>query len=77
MGYTIFHEGKGAREESDYFLLGICQVAGVKVAGCHIGLELLMSIKVGTRSDARREEPAPQFSHPHGRHMASEFLPNC
>jgi len=48
--------------DSDCFHLGVCQVAGIKVAGCHIGLELLKPIEVGTRCDAGIEEPTPRFS---------------
>jgi len=49
-------------EESDCFHLGLCQVARVKVADCHIGLELLTPIEVGTRCDAGIEEPAAPFT---------------
>jgi len=62
MGNPIFHRPKGASEDMNYFHLGVCQVTGVKVAGCHIGLELLTPIEVGTRCDAVIEEPAPRFS---------------
>jgi len=62
VGDAIFHRSKGVSKDSDCFHLGVCQVAGVKVAGCHIGLELLMPIDVRTRCDARIEEPAPRFS---------------
>jgi len=64
LGDAIFHGRKGASEESDCFHLGVCQVTGVKFAGCHIGLELLTPIEVGTRCDAGIEEPAPRFSIP-------------
>jgi len=56
------HGWKGASEDSDCSHLGICQVTGVKVTGCHIGLELLTPIEEGTRCDTGIEEPAPQFS---------------
>jgi len=62
VGDPIFHTWKGAREDSDCFHLGVCQVTGVKVVGSHIGLELLTPIVVGTRCDTRIEEPAPRFS---------------
>jgi len=62
VGDVIFHGRKGANEDTDCFHLGICQVTGVKVEGCHIGLELLTPIEVGTRCDARIEEHAPRFS---------------
>jgi len=61
-GDVIFHGRKGAREDSDYFHLRVCQVTGVKVAGCHIRLELLTPIAGGNRCDAGIEEPAPRFS---------------
>ena len=38
VGDAILHGRKGASEDSDWFYLGVCQVTGVKVAGCHIGL---------------------------------------
>jgi len=62
VGDAIFHGRKGASEDSDCFHLGVCQVTGVKVAGCHIGLELLTPIEVGTRCDAGIEESALRFS---------------
>jgi len=62
VGDAIFHGWKGASEVSCCFHLGVCQGAGVKVAGCHIGLELLTPISVGTRCDAGIEEPARRFS---------------
>jgi len=62
VGDTIFHGRNGASEDSDWFHLGVCQVTGVKVAGCHIGLELPTPIEGGTRCDAVIEEPAPRFS---------------
>ena len=58
---TIFHRLKGASEDSDCIHLGVCQVAGVKVAGCHIGLELLMPTNIGARCNAGIEEPIPRF----------------
>jgi len=60
--HLIFHRRKGASEGSHCLHLGICPVTGVKVAGGHIGLELLTPIEVGTRCDAGIKEPAPQFS---------------
>ena len=62
VGDAISHGWKGASEDSDCFHLGVCQVTGVKVAGCHIGLELLTPIEVGTRYDPGIEEPAPRSS---------------
>ena len=62
MGNAIFQGQKGASEDSDCFHLGVCQVSGVNVTGCHIGLELLTPIEVGNRCDSRIEEPAPRFS---------------
>jgi len=59
---AIFHGRKGTSENSNCLHLGVCQVAGVKVACCHIGLELLTSIEGGTRCDTWIEEPAPRFS---------------
>jgi len=59
---VIFHRRTGASQDSDCFHLGVCQVTGVKVAGCHIGLELLTPIEIATRCDAWIEEPAPRFS---------------
>jgi len=59
---AMFHRRKGASEDSDCFHLGVCQVTVVKLAGCHIGLELLTPIEVGTRCDAGIEEPTPRFS---------------
>jgi len=61
VGEVIFHWRKGASEYSHCFHLGVRQVAGVKVAGCHIDLELLTPIEVGTRCDAWIEESTPQF----------------
>jgi len=61
VGDAIFHGRKGASEDSDCFQLGVCQVTGVKVAGCHIGLKLLTPIEVGTRCEAGIEEPAARF----------------
>ena len=62
VGDAIFHGRKGTSEESDYFHLGVCHVAGVKVAGCHIAIERLTPIEVGIRCDTRIEQPAPLFS---------------
>jgi len=62
MGDAIFNGRRGASEDIDCFHLGVCQVAGVKVAGCHIGLELLTPSKVGTRYDPGMDEPVPRFS---------------
>ena len=62
LGDAIFYWQKGASEDSDSFHLGLCQVTRVKVAGCHIGLELLTPMEVGTRGDARIKEPAPRFT---------------
>jgi len=62
VGDAIFHGRKRVSEDSDCFHLGVCQVTGVKVAGCHIGLQLLTPMEVGTRSDAGIEEPATRFS---------------
>jgi len=59
---AITHGRKGASDNSDCFHLGVCQVPRVKVAGSHLGLELLTPIEVGTRCDAGIEEPAPRFS---------------
>ena len=56
-----FHGRKGASEDSDCIHLAVCQVAGVKFAGCHIGLELLTPIIVGTICHARIEEPTLRF----------------
>ena len=64
MGDGIFHGRKGASEDSNCFHLGVYQVTRVKVAGCHIGLELFTPMKVGTRADAGIEEPKPRFSVP-------------
>ena len=61
VGDVIFYEWKGVSDDRDCFHLGVCQVAGVKVVGCHIGLELLTPIETGTRCDAGIEEPAPGF----------------
>jgi len=55
---------KGASADRDCFHLGVSQVTGVKVAGCHIGLELHTPIEVGTPSDAVIEQPPPRFSVP-------------
>ena len=60
-GDAIFHGRKGVSEDSDCIHLDVCQVAWVKVAGSHIGLELLTPTNVGTRCDAGIEEPTPQF----------------
>jgi hypothetical protein len=60
-GDAIFHGRKGASEDSDCTHLGVCQAAGVKVAGCHIGLELVTPICVSTRCDAGIEKPTPRF----------------
>ena len=68
----IFHGRKGASEDSDCIHLGVCQVAGVKVAGCHIGLELLTPTFIGDRCDAGIEEPTPRF----GVRNVAEDLPN-
>ena len=57
----IFHGRKGASEDSDCIHLGVCLVAGVIVAGCHIGLELLTPTFIGDRCDAGIEEPTPRF----------------
>jgi len=62
VGDAIFHGRQGPSEDSDCMHLDVCQVTGVKVAGCHIGLELLTPIEVGTSCDAGIEEPAPRFS---------------
>jgi len=62
VGDAIFPRRKGTSEDSDCVHLGVCQVAGVKVAGCHIGLELLTPIEVGTRYNAGIEEPAKPFA---------------
>jgi len=72
VGDAIFHGGKGVSDDSDCFHLGVCQVTGVKVAGCHIGLELLTPLEVGTSCDAGIEEPAPRFSV----HDVAIHLPN-
>jgi len=61
VGDAIFHGRKGASEDRDCCHLTLCQVTGVKVAGCHIGLVLLTPIEVGTRCDAGIEQPAPRF----------------
>ena len=42
--------------------MGVGQVAGVKVAGCQIGLEVRTPIEAGIRSAAGIEEPAPRSS---------------
>ena len=68
----ILHGCKGASEDTDCIHFGVCQVAGVKVAGCHIGLELLTPTFIGDRCDAGIKEPTPQFG---VRHVA-EHLPN-
>ena len=60
--HANFHGWKGTSEASDGFHLGVCQEAGVTVAGCHIHLELLTPIEVGTRCDAAIEGPALAFS---------------
>jgi len=62
VGDAILHGRKGVSEDSDCFHLGIRPVAGLKLPGWHIGLELLTPIEVGTRCDARIEKPAPRFS---------------
>jgi len=59
VGDAIIDGRKGPSEDSDCFHLSVCQVTRVLVAGCHIGLELLTPIEVGTRCDAGIEEPAP------------------
>ena len=64
MGDAIFHRRKGASEESDCFHLGVSQVPGVKVEGCHIGLERLTPSEVSTRFDATIEEPASRSGVP-------------
>ena len=64
VGDAIFHRRKGASKNSDCFHLGVSQVTGVKVAGCHIGLELLTPSEVGTRCHVGIEEPAPRLSVP-------------
>jgi len=51
VGDAIFPRRKGAREDNDCFHLGVYQVTGVKVAGWHIGLELLRQMEVCTRFD--------------------------
>ena len=71
-GDAIFHGRKGASEDSDCIHLRVCQVAGVKVAGCHICLELLTPTNVGTRCDAGIEEPTSRF----GVRNVAEHLPN-
>ena len=48
----IFHGRKGASEDSHCIHCCVCQVVGVKVAGCHIGLELLAPAFIGDRCDA-------------------------
>jgi len=48
VGDVIFQGWKGPIEDSDCFHLGLCPVAGVKVMGCHICLELLTPIELGT-----------------------------
>ena len=68
----IFHGRKGAREDSYCIYLGVSQVAGVKVAGCHIGLELLARTFIGDRCDAGIEEATPRF----GVGNVAEHLPN-
>jgi len=62
VGEAIIDGPKGVSEDSDCFHFGVCQVTGVKVAGCHIGLVLLTPIEIGTRCDAGIEERAPRFS---------------
>jgi len=62
MGDAIFPGGKGASEDSDCFHLGVCQVTGVNVGGCHIGLQVPTLMEVSTRCDARIEEAARQCS---------------
>jgi len=62
VGDAISQGQKGASEDRDCFHLGPCQVTGVKVVGCHIGLELLTPIEVGTRCGAGIEEPAPRLT---------------
>jgi len=62
VGDAIFHGRKGASEDSDCFHFCVGKLTGVKAAGCHIGLELLTPIEVGTRCDAGIEEPARRFS---------------
>ena len=74
IGDASFDRQKGAGEDSERFHLGVCQVAGVKVAGRHIDLVLLTPIEVGTRCDAGIEEPAPRFS---VRNVAIRLLNFC
>jgi len=59
LGDAIFQGRKGMSEDSDCLYLGVCWVARVKDAGCHIGLELLTAIKVGSTCDPGTKEPAP------------------
>jgi len=61
VGDVNFHGRNGAWEDCDCFHVGVSQVARVKVACCHIGLELLTPIEVYTRCDAGIEDPLPQF----------------
>ena len=68
----MFHSRKGASEDRDCIHLDVCQVAGVKVAGCNVGLELLRRTNIGTRCDAGIEEPTTQF----GKHNVAEHQPN-
>ena len=69
---AIIHGRKGASEDSDCIHWGVCQVAGVKIAGYHIGLELLTPTNIGTRCDAVIKEPIPPF----GVCNVAEHLPN-
>ena len=68
----IFHRRKGVREDSDCIHLGVCPAAGVKVAGCHIDLELLTPTLKCDRCDAGIEAPRQQF----GLCNVAEHLPN-
>jgi len=52
VGDVIIEGRKGASEDGDCVNLGVSQLAGVKVGGCHIGLAFLIPIEVGTRCDA-------------------------
>ena len=58
---AIFHGRKGASKDSECIHLGVCQVAGVKVVGCHIGIELVTPTNIGARCDAGIEEVTPRF----------------
>ena len=68
----IIHRRKGVSEDSDCIHLGVGQVAGVKLAGCNIGLGLLTPTIVGNRCDAGIEEPTSRF----GVRNVAKHLPN-